>query len=206
MPTIERRRPQRLSLAKDGGPAVTPPSHSVRERPRPNRCSTWRRRRRRRGQRGGERARCCGFWPTHLEPLGGTVSVAPADAFIGWLPAWSRRTDPGRDRLRLPSPGAPGAPTATTSMEAAAEALSDPTPGRHADAYSARTRSLAGHRRRGPGRAAARRARGPGSGSGALRPDSTPMTALVGWAGGAGRAGRTVVVPLRHRVARRADQ
>src|ERR687889_496012 len=70
-----------------------------------------------------------------LEPLSGTVSLAPADAFVGWLPQEHERipgeTVSGYIARRT------GCAAATRAMETAAEALTDdPTPA-DTDAYSA---------------------------------------------------------------------
>ena len=71
-----------------------------------------------------------------LEPLEGTVSVAPADAFVGWLP-------PEHERVPGETVGAyiarrTGCAEATRAMEAAAVALADPDhPAAATDAYSA---------------------------------------------------------------------
>ena len=60
-----------------------------------------------------------------LDPLGGSVSLAPADAFVGWLPQEHERiageTVAGYIARRT------GCAAATQAMEAAAEALADPT-------------------------------------------------------------------------------
>ena len=68
-----------------------------------------------------------------LEPLAGTVSAAPADAFVGWLPQEHERvqgeTVAGYIARRT------GCAAATSAMETAAEALSDSDAA--ADAYSA---------------------------------------------------------------------
>ena len=68
-----------------------------------------------------------------LEPLTGTVSAAPADAFVGWLPQEHERvqgeTVAGYIARRT------GCAAATSAMETAAEALSDSDAA--ADAYSA---------------------------------------------------------------------
>jgi ATPase subunit of ABC transporter with duplicated ATPase domains len=67
-----------------------------------------------------------------LQPLGGTVSVAPADAFVGWLP---------QEHERLPEETVvgyvarrTGCTAATQAMEAAAASLAESDA--HADAYS----------------------------------------------------------------------
>ncbi|MGJ0118752.1 ABC-F family ATP-binding cassette domain-containing protein [Williamsia sp. MIQD14] len=72
-----------------------------------------------------------------LEPLEGTVSLAPADAFIGWLPQEHERV-PG-ETVAAYIARRTGCADATATMDAAAAALSDPdaaTPGVDpADAY-----------------------------------------------------------------------
>lgn len=69
----------------------------------------------------------------HLEPLGGTVSTAPVDAFVGWLPQEHERI-PGETVAGYIARRT-GCAAATSAMEAAAEALSDSDAA--ADAYSA---------------------------------------------------------------------
>jgi ATPase subunit of ABC transporter with duplicated ATPase domains len=59
-----------------------------------------------------------------LEPLAGTVSVAPADAFVGWLPQEHERV-PGETVAGYIARRA-GCTDATQAMEAAAAALADP--------------------------------------------------------------------------------
>ncbi|HEY8294314.1 MAG TPA: ABC-F family ATP-binding cassette domain-containing protein [Micrococcaceae bacterium] len=63
------------------------------------------------------------------EPLSGTVSKAPADAFIGWLPQEHERT--GGESVVSYIGRRTGAAAATAAMEASAEALG--TGGRSAD-------------------------------------------------------------------------
>ncbi|MDT5399287.1 MAG: hypothetical protein QOK33_2518, partial [Mycobacterium sp.] len=74
-----------------------------------------------------------------LEPLDGSVSVAPADAFVGWLPQEHERI-PGETVAAYVARRA-GCTEATQAMEAAAAALADPgqSPPQldPADAYSA---------------------------------------------------------------------
>jgi ATPase subunit of ABC transporter with duplicated ATPase domains len=74
-----------------------------------------------------------------LEPLDGVVSVAPADAFVGWLPQEHERV--GGETVGTYIARRAGCAEATQAMEAAASALADPSqcpldvdP---ADAYSA---------------------------------------------------------------------
>jgi len=66
-------------------------------------------------------------------PQAGSVSTAPADAFVGWLPQEHERV-PG-DTVAAYIARRTGATAATTAMEAAAEALADGTDA-SADAYS----------------------------------------------------------------------
>jgi ATPase subunit of ABC transporter with duplicated ATPase domains len=72
-----------------------------------------------------------------LEPLDGAVSVAPTDAFVGWLPQEHERV-PGETVAAYIARRA-GCTEATQAMEAAAAALADPDPSGMdpADAYSA---------------------------------------------------------------------
>lgn len=126
-----------------------------------------------------------------LEPLGGTVSVAPADAFIGWLPQEHERT-PGETVAGYIARRT-GCAAATAAMEAAAEALSDSDAA--ADAYSvALDHWLATG-------AADLEERLPvvladlGMDSAAVQPDSTPMTALSG--GQAARVGLAALLLSR---------
>ncbi len=73
-----------------------------------------------------------------LEPLEGTVTVAPADAFVGWLPQEHERV-PGETVAAYIARRA-GCAEATRAMDAAAAALAEPGPGAGdvdpADAYS----------------------------------------------------------------------
>lgn len=75
-----------------------------------------------------------------LDPLEGAVSVAPADAFVGWLPQEHERV-PGETVAAYVARRA-GCADATSAMEAAAAALADPTSNADpavdpAEAYSA---------------------------------------------------------------------
>lgn len=129
-----------------------------------------------------------------LEPLDGTVNVAPADAFVGWLPQEHERvpdeTVAGYVARRT------GCAEATHAMEAAAEALADPAHSpEQGDAYSAALdRWLASG-------AADLDERLPavladlGLNSDALQPESTPMTALSG--GQAARVGLAALMLSR---------
>ncbi|MBJ7337044.1 ABC-F family ATP-binding cassette domain-containing protein [Mycolicibacterium sp.] len=74
-----------------------------------------------------------------LDPLEGTVTVAPADAFVGWLPQEHERV-PGETVAAYIARRA-GCTEATRAMDAAAAALAEPDPSGAvvdpADAYSA---------------------------------------------------------------------
>ncbi|MGE2714495.1 ribosomal protection-like ABC-F family protein [Mycolicibacterium litorale] len=74
-----------------------------------------------------------------LEPLQGSVSLAPADAFVGWLPQEHERI-PG-ETVAAYLARRTGCTAATQAMERAAEALASPESGSAqqdpADAYSA---------------------------------------------------------------------
>ena len=74
-----------------------------------------------------------------LDPLDGTVTVAPSDAFVGWLPQEHERV-PGETVAAYVARRA-GCTEATRAMDAAAAALADPEHGGAdvdpADAYSA---------------------------------------------------------------------
>ncbi|KRD07926.1 heme ABC transporter ATP-binding protein [Mycobacterium sp. Root265] len=126
-----------------------------------------------------------------LDPLGGTVSVAPADAFVGWLPQEHERipgeTVSGYIARRT------GCAAATAAMETAAEALSDS--GATADAYSVAldhwlATGAADLEERLPAVLADL-----GLDAGAVRPDTTPMTALSG--GQAARVGLAALLLSR---------
>ncbi len=67
-----------------------------------------------------------------LAPLGGTVNVAPPDAFVGWLPQEHERV-PG-ETIAGYIARRTGCAAATREMEATAAALDDTAAG--ADAYS----------------------------------------------------------------------
>jgi ATPase subunit of ABC transporter with duplicated ATPase domains len=74
----------------------------------------------------------------NLEPLDGAISIAPPDAFVGWLPQEHERI-PGETVAAYIARRA-GCTEASLLMEAAAAALADPAPGPSdvdpADAYS----------------------------------------------------------------------
>ena len=132
-----------------------------------------------------------------VEPLDGTVSLAPADAFVGWLPQEHQRvtgeTVAGYIARRT------GCAAATQAMEAAAAVLADPgtaaTGDDAADAYSAAldhwlASGAADLDERLPAVLADL-----GLDSAAIRPESTPMTALSG--GQAARVGLAALVLSR---------
>ena len=70
-----------------------------------------------------------------LEPLEGTVSVSPSDAFVGWLPQEHERI-PG-ETVAAYIARRTGCTPAAQTMEAAAEALADSGDAGPADAYAA---------------------------------------------------------------------
>lgn len=132
-----------------------------------------------------------------VEPLDGTVNLAPADAFVGWLPQEHQRvtgeTVAGYIARRT------GCAAATQAMEAAAAVLADPgtaaTGDDAADAYSAAldhwlATGAADLDERLPAVLADL-----GLDSAAIRPESTPMTALSG--GQAARVGLAALVLSR---------
>ena len=132
-----------------------------------------------------------------VEPLDGTVNLAPADAFVGWLPQEHQRvtgeTVAGYIARRT------GCAAATQAMEAAAAVLADPgtaaTGDDAADAYSAAldhwlASGAADLDERLPAVLADL-----GLDSAAIRPESTPMTALSG--GQAARVGLAALVLSR---------
>jgi len=132
-----------------------------------------------------------------VEPLDGTVHLAPADAFVGWLPQEHQRvtgeTVAGYIARRT------GCTAATQAMEAAAAVLADPgaaaTGDDAADAYSTAldhwlASGAADLDERLPAVLADL-----GLDSAAIRPESTPMTALSG--GQAARVGLAALVLSR---------
>jgi len=129
-----------------------------------------------------------------LEPLEGAISLAPADAFVGWLPQEHERV-PGETVATYIARRA-GCAAATQAMEAAAAALADPGhSAAEADAYSvALDRWLVAG-------AADLDERLPavladlGLDSDAVRPESTLMTALSG--GQAARVGLAALMVSR---------
>ncbi|QQG99256.1 ABC-F family ATP-binding cassette domain-containing protein [Mycobacteroides chelonae] len=132
-----------------------------------------------------------------LEPLEGVVSVAPADAFIGWLPQEHERL-PG-ETVAAYIARRTGCTDATQAMEAAAAALADPGQGL-AEADLAEAYSAAFDRWLASG-AADLDERSPaaladlGLGLDAVRPESTLMTSLSG--GQAARVGLAALVLSR---------
>ncbi|WP_166908258.1 ribosomal protection-like ABC-F family protein [Mycobacterium sp. DL440] len=130
-----------------------------------------------------------------LEPLDGTVSVAPADAFVGWLPQEHERV-PG-ETVAAYIARRTGCTDATQAMDAAASALADPSPGEEdpAAAYSAAldhwlATGAADLDERLPAVLADL-----GLDTDTVRPDSTPMTALSG--GQAARVGLAALLLSR---------
>jgi ATPase subunit of ABC transporter with duplicated ATPase domains len=141
-----------------------------------------------------------------LEPLDGGVSLAPADAFVGWLPQEHERV-PGETVAAYIARRA-GCAAATQAMEAAAAALADPDhSAAQADAYAVALDhwlatgaadlderlpavladlglDIGGQERSDPGRSSA-----------AVQPESTPMTALSG--GQAARVGLAALMVSR---------
>jgi ATPase subunit of ABC transporter with duplicated ATPase domains len=135
-----------------------------------------------------------------LEPLEGVVSLAPADAFVGWLPQEHERV-PGETVGGYIARRA-GCADATQAMEAAAAALADPglgaSDGDPADAYSAALdRWLASGAADLDDRLPAVLA-DLGLDVDAVRPDSTLMTALSG--GQAARVGLAALLVSRFDV------
>lgn len=135
-----------------------------------------------------------------LEPLEGSVSLAPADAFVGWLPQEHERV-PG-ETVAAYIARRTGCAAATLAMNAAAEALADPThvagEGDPAEAYSAAldhwlATGAADLDERLPAVLADL-----GLDSRAVQPESTPMTALSG--GQAARVGLAALLLSRFDV------
>lgn len=130
-----------------------------------------------------------------LEPLEGTVSLAPADAFVGWLPQEHQRI--AGETVAAYIARRTGCSAATEAMETAAGALADPA---GADGDPAEVYSAALDRWLASG-AADLDERVPsvladlGLESDVLQPDSTPMTALSG--GQAARVGLAALMLSR---------
>ena len=136
-----------------------------------------------------------------LDPLDGTVSLAPADAFVGWLPQEHQRIP--RETVAAYIARRTGCTAATQAMEAAAAVLADPgtaaAGGDTADTYSAAldhwlASGAADLDERLPAVLADL-----GLDSAAIRPESTPMTALSG--GQAARVGLAALVLSRFDIA-----
>ncbi|MDQ1250067.1 MAG: hypothetical protein QG597_4445, partial [Actinomycetota bacterium] len=131
-----------------------------------------------------------------LDPLDGTINVAPADAFVGWLPQEHQRI-PGETVAGYITRRT-GCAAATLTMEAAANALADPEPVAERDAAGAYAAALEHWLATG---AADIDERIPavladlGLGGDAVQPDSTPMTALSG--GQAARVGLAALMLSR---------
>jgi len=126
-----------------------------------------------------------------LAPLDGAVSLAPADAFVGWLPQEHERV-PG-ETVAAYVARRTGCAAATQAMDAAAEALADPAA--DADAYAAAldhwlATGAADLDERLPAVLADL-----GLDSDAVRPESTLMTALSG--GQAARVGLAALMLSR---------
>ena len=129
-----------------------------------------------------------------LDPLEGTVSVAPTDAFVGWLPQEHERV-PG-ETVSAYLARRTGCADATRVMEAAAAELTESE--RSADAYSVALEhwlatGAADLDERMPAVLADL-----GLDSDAVQPESTPMTALSG--GQAARVGLAALVLSRFDV------
>ncbi|UCZ60614.1 ribosomal protection-like ABC-F family protein [Mycolicibacterium phocaicum] len=126
-----------------------------------------------------------------LAPLDGVVSLAPADAFVGWLPQEHERV-PG-ETVAAYVARRTGCAAATQAMDAAAEALADPAA--DADAYATAldhwlATGAADLDERVPAVLADL-----GLDSDAVRPESTLMTALSG--GQAARVGLAALMLSR---------
>jgi ATPase subunit of ABC transporter with duplicated ATPase domains len=136
-----------------------------------------------------------------LEPLDGSVSIAPPDAFIGWLPQEHERL--AGETVAAYVARRAGCTEATQAMEAASAALADPSQGRGdidpADAYAAAldhwlASGAADLDERLPAVLADL-----GLDSDAVRPEATPMTALSG--GQAARVGLAALLVSRFDIA-----
>jgi len=132
-----------------------------------------------------------------IEPLEGAVSVAPNDAFVGWLPQEHERVH--GETVAAYIGRRAGCTAATQAMEAAAEALADPGSTLDnidpADAYAAAldhwlATGAADLDERLPAVLADL-----GLATDAVRPETTPMTALSG--GQAARVGLAALVLSR---------
>jgi ATPase subunit of ABC transporter with duplicated ATPase domains len=136
-----------------------------------------------------------------LDPLDGTISLAPADAFVGWLPQEHQRIS--GETVAAYIARRTGCTAATQAMEAAAAVLADPgtaaAGGDPAGVYSAAldhwlASGAADLDERLPAVLADL-----GLDSAAIRPESTPMTALSG--GQAARVGLAALVLSRFDIA-----
>lgn len=136
-----------------------------------------------------------------VEPLEGTVSLAPADAFVGWLPQEHQRV-PGETVAGYVARRT-GCAAATLAMDAAAASLADAgevsAHADPADAYSAAldrwlVTGAADLEERLPAVLAEL-----GLDCDAVQPDSTPMTALSG--GQAARVGLAALMLSRFDIA-----
>ena len=130
-----------------------------------------------------------------VEPLDGTVSLAPADAFVGWLPQEHQRV-PG-ETVGAYIARRTGCTAATQAMEAAAAALADARPRPGSGRRSTPRHWITGSP---PARRTSTNGCPPcwptlGLDSSAVRPDSTPMTALSG--GQAARVGLAALMLSR---------
>lgn len=135
-----------------------------------------------------------------VDPLEGSVSIAPADAFVGWLPQEHQRI-PG-ETVAAYIARRTGCTAATAAMDQAAEFLADPDPtaaqADPAEAYSAAldhwlATGAADLDERMPAVLADL-----GLNSDAVQPYSTPMTALSG--GQAARVGLAALILSRFDV------
>lgn len=131
-----------------------------------------------------------------LEPLTGTVSVAPVDAFVGWLPQEHERV--AGETVAAYIARRTGCTAATRAMDTAAAALAEPDGPDPADAYAAAldhwlATGAADLDDRMPAVLADL-----GLNGDAVQPDSTPMTALSG--GQAARVGLAALMLSRFDV------
>ena len=132
------------------------------------------------------------------EPQAGTVTLSPADAFVGWLPQEHERV--AGETVAEYIARRTGCAEATRDMDAAAAALGDPIAVRDGRRSGRRlldgARSLAGERRRRP-RGARSRSCSPTSGSTSAgrRPNEATMTSLSG--GQAARVGLAALLLSR---------
>lgn len=128
-----------------------------------------------------------------LEPLAGTVNVAPADAFVGWLPQEHERVT--GETVAAYIARRTGCAAATRAMDSAAASLAESDAPDSADAYAVAldhwlATGAADLDERLPAVLA-----GLGMDSDAVQPDSTPMTALSG--GQAARVGLAALMLSR---------